>query len=265
MEKQRDYSLLGSQRIGHVCAGFLVFLLLCLYAFPSQSRGQYEVEEEQPFWLRGLLDVRIARGGRAPSWMDRGSGKTRYGGRATPEGLNKITRFALSQLALEAGGTLPWGLMPRVQINLETAMDDEDRPLLIEASLRKEWGAWEQGWGVQSGVLPLPFSLEHTGPAWTPQYTLSASALNNWLWEESRTVGIEGEWWRVFRGNLRIGVLAGLGLGTDQVGWLLAERGWVLSDYLSGVNGDLPLPRRGVREEIFSSVMADRHSTRGSP
>jgi len=233
---------------------FLLGVLLLFCSLPPQvrSQGEYEVEEEKPFWLRGLLDVRVAQGGSAPSWMDRGPGKTRYGGRSTPQGFDRVTRLALSQLALEVGGTLPWGITPRAQVNLETAAaDDEDRPLLIEAYLRKEWGQWEGGWGLQAGVMNIPFSLEHTGPAWTPQYTLTPAALNTWLWEEVRLVGMEGEWWRVTHKGVRLGLLAGAGFGPDQLGRLLALRGWVLSDYLSGVNGDLPLPAHRVRMSVF--------------
>ena len=32
--------------------------------------------------------------------------------------------------------------------------------------------------------MNVPFSLENSGPAWTPEYTISASALNSWLWED---------------------------------------------------------------------------------
>lgn len=133
MEKKTDLSSMNLQRWVSRCSFLVGFLLLYLCILPSRAWCQYEVEEERPFWLRGLLDVRIARGGRAPSWMDRGPGKTRYGGRATPEGFNRVTRFPLAQLALEVGGTLPWGIVSHAQMNLETATDDEDRPLLIEA------------------------------------------------------------------------------------------------------------------------------------
>lgn len=251
MEKKTDLSSMNLQRWASKCSFLVGFLLLCLCIPPSPAWCQYEVEEESPFWLRGLLDVRIARGGRAPSWMDRGPGKTRYGGRATPEGLNRVTRFTLAQLALEVGGTLPWDIVSHAQMNLETATDDEDRPLLIEAYFRKEWGEWAKGWGLQIGVMNIPFSLEHTGPAWTPQYTLTPSALNTWLWEEIRLVGVEGEWWRVTSGGIRLSLLAGAGFGQDQLGRLLALRGWVLSDYLSGVNGNLPLPQSRERVSVF--------------
>lgn len=136
------------------------------------------MEQEKPFWLRGLLDVRVARGGRAPSWTDGGPGKARYGGRSTSRGFERVTRPSLSQLALEAGATLPWGMVARAQLNWATDIDDDDRPLLIEAFLRKEWGGWEKGWGVQAGVMNPPLSLEHTGPAWTPHYTVLGDTVN---------------------------------------------------------------------------------------
>jgi len=99
--------------------------------------------------------------------------------------------------------------------------------------------------------MNTPFSLEHTGPAWTPQYTLSPAALNTWLWEEGRLVGVEGEWWRVTSRGIRLGLLGGVGFGPDQMGRLLALRGWILSDALSGINSDLPLPARGVKLSVF--------------
>jgi len=34
-------------------------------AVPPPGWCQYEVEQEKPFWLRGLLDLRVAQGGRA--------------------------------------------------------------------------------------------------------------------------------------------------------------------------------------------------------
>jgi len=155
----------------------------------AHGQGEFEVERERPFWLRGLLDVRVARGGKVPSWTDRGLGKARYGGRSTVQGFERVTRIALSQLTLEVGGTLPWGIVPHAQLSWETDIDDDDRPLLVEAYLRKEWGEWEKGWGVQTGVMNIPFSLEHTGPAVTPQYTLTPSALNTWLWERCGSSG----------------------------------------------------------------------------
>ncbi len=227
--------------------GLLPVCLQVILIDVSSAWGQYEVEEESPVWVRGLLDVRIARSGRSSSWTSRGPGKTRYGGRETA----RATRLSVSQLALELGAALPWDMVARAQLNWDPDGYTNDRPLLIEAYLRKEWGEWAQGWGLQTGVMNMPFSLEHTGPAWTPQYTLTPSALNSWLWEEGHLVGIEGEWWRVIQSRLRLGLLLGSGFGQDQAGHLLAVRGWVLSDALHGVNSDLPLPARGQHVPAF--------------
>ncbi len=233
---------------------FPVLLMVCLLsATPSVAWGQdtYESEQASPFWVRGLLDVRVVRGGSAPSWVNRGPGKTRYGGRSDAQGFERVTRVKPSQLALELGGTLPWGINAQAQINWENDIGDDIHPLLIEAFLRKEWGEWGHGWGLQAGVMQLPFSLEHTGPAWTPQYTLTPSALNTWMWEEGRLVGIESEWWRMLPVGFRLDVVGGLGFGSDQSGRLLAIRGWVLSDAQLGINSDAPLPARGVSTPIF--------------
>jgi hypothetical protein len=53
------------------------------------------------------------------------------------------------------------------------------------------------------------------------------------------------------RRRVRVDVLAGLGFGADDMGALLAQRGWVLSDYLAGVNVELPLPQRGRTTDVF--------------
>ena len=224
---------------------FLVLLLLtCGITLPNSALGQYdfeedeeeeewEVEDEWPIWVRGLLDVRLARGGRSSSWTDRGAGKTRYGGRGEGGRLRRVTRASVGQLALELGANLPWDITARAQLNWTPDIDGmDDEPLLIEAFLRKEWGEWEQGWGLQLGVMNSPFSLEHTGPAWTPKYTLTPSALNTWLWEEAKTVGIEVDWWQETDSGWRLSLLAGTGFGSDQAAHLLSVRGWALHDIL---------------------------------
>ena len=62
----------------------------------------------------------------------------------------------LSHLALEIGGSLPFGIVPRAQLELETDADSSSRPLLIEAFLRREWGGAADGFGVQAGTMNPP-------------------------------------------------------------------------------------------------------------
>jgi hypothetical protein len=224
--------------------------LCCVCSSPAFA--QYEVEQDQRVWLRALLDVRLVHAGPATSWTDGGAGKTRYGGRSTDTGFERATRLELSQLDIEAGAALPWDVRAQAQINIQRDVADGYEPWLIEAILRREWGDANQGFGLQTGVMNLPFSLEHVGPAWSPDFTLSASALNSWLWEDVSLAGAEGEWWRVTKSGFRLGALVGTGYGPDQLGRLLALRGWALGDGLSGFNGDLALPARfNDRTEIF--------------
>ncbi|MBM4257776.1 MAG: hypothetical protein FJ147_18025 [Deltaproteobacteria bacterium] len=256
--KQAEWNRRGGSGIKRIMTRCVCYVFVFLLGvIPSISWGQYDVEEKWPVWIRGLVDVRIARGGRASSWTDQGFGvgKSRYGGTGSLVDGKRSTRFALSQLSVELGAALPWDMSARAQLNAETDID-VDRPLLIEAILRKEWGAAVNGWGLQAGVMHNPFSLEHVGPAWTSLYTLTPSALNTWLWEEVHLVGLEGEWWQTTQSGLRFGMLTGAGFGPDQMARLLAPRGWVLSDYQSGINNDLPLPHRAKRDRV--SVFDER-------
>ncbi len=214
----------------------------------QQGEDPYEVNQPRRVWLRGVLDARVVRGGEAPSWTDSGRGRTRYGSDVDGEGFERETKLVLAQLAIELGATLPWEVRAQAQVNVQPDLDDY-RPWLVEAFVRKEWGVATSGRGLQAGLMGNPFSLEHVGPAWSPQYSISASALNSWLWEEISVAGLEGEWWRE-AGGLRFGMLAGAGFGPDQLGRLVAVRGWTMGDVLSGVGAEMPLPS-GVRTQIF--------------
>ncbi len=230
-------------------------LLSCVLTSPAFAQFEaepYEVKPDRSVWLRALLDVRVVRAGPAPSWTDGGPGKTRYGGRSTDSGFERATRTVLSELALEVGASLPWSVRAQAQVNIQPDIADNYRPWLVEALLRKEWGRAENGLGLQTGVMTTPFSLEHVGPAWSPDFTLSASALNSWLWEDISLAGAEGEWWRVTRSGWRLGALVGAGYGTDQFGRLLALRGFAIGDGIGGINGDLRLPARPDRTDIFN-------------
>lgn len=234
---------------GRACAALALAVLL---AGAAAAQEDYSVEEEHGVGVRALLDLRIARGGKAPSWMDRGPGKTRYGGVDDDGQYERVTRFAIDQLAIEPWATLPWGLRFQAQVNWEGDIDDRgdtdpdhDVPRLIEGFVRREFGDGVDGWSVLVGVYNPTFSLEHNGPAWTPKLTLTPSALNTWLWEEGRLLGFEGGWWTPLAGEGEINLFAGAGWGPDLQGILLDQRGWVLSDFLAGINSQLPLPAPG--------------------
>jgi hypothetical protein len=236
--------------IARAWVAWCVLLSFCVLPFPAVA--QYAVDQQSSVWMRALLDVRAVGGGPAPSWTDRGPGKLRYGGSNTPDGFQRSTRLTLSQAAVQISAALPLGIRGQVQVNMEPDIADGYHPWLVEAFLRREWADDSGGWGVQSGVMHLPFALENVGPAWSPEYSISSSALDNWLWEDITLAGAEGEWWHTTRSGIKLGALAGAGYGGDQIGRLLALRGWVLGDTIGGINGNLALPNRGERTDIFN-------------
>src|ERR1043165_7125962 len=170
-------------------------LLLCVCATPAwaqyEDSSDFSVEQADRVWLRALLDVRLVRGGPAPSWTDFGPGKLRYGGKQVGSG---------PDAHFERKTRLPLG----------------------------------------GGVMTLPFSLEHVGPAWSPEFTITPSALNSWLWEDASIAGLEGEWWHETSSGVRVGALLGTGYGPDRMARLLALRGWAMGDGLSGINTHYP-------------------------
>jgi hypothetical protein len=152
-------------------------------------------------------------------------------------------------------------LLAHAQVNWEGNIDDRgdvdpthDSPRLIEGWVRKEWDLDDHGGSLSVGVTNPTNSLEHVGPAWTPRYTITPSALNTWLWEEGRVLGFEGEWWGRIHGDWEVSSFAGAGWGPDQQGILLAQRGWVLSDWLAGINSTLVLPAPGAETHEFDEL-----------
>ena len=230
-----------------------LLMMVCCALSPTLAQAQYEIDEDKRVWIRALLDVRAVYAGPLTSWVDAGPGRTRYGGALSSGRFERDIDMVLAQFDIEVGANLPWGIRAQAQANIQPNIADSYEPWLIEAFLRKEWSRDVHGWGLQVGLMNTPFSLEHTGPAWTPDFTLSASALNSWLWEELSVGGVEAEWFREPHEGLKVSVIAGAGYGPDQLGRLLALRGWTMGDGLSGVNTDLQLSN-GTRTDIFDEM-----------
>ena len=165
------------------------------------------------------------------SWLDGGLGKLRRG-----DDQAGVTIDAIVSLRTQFTG--------RVGAVISGEIGDDANPSigLGEAylKLRPELGAdWR--FSGRAGIFFPPFSLEHDGTEWSVVRTLTPSAINSWLAEEVKTVGLEA----TLRGDLlgqRIGLtLAGF-QANDTSGTLLAFRGWALHDQRAPVGGRLQLP-----------------------
>lgn len=100
---------------------------------------------------------------------------------------------------------------------------------------------------LRGGAFFLPGSRENVDALWESPYTITASALNSWLGEELRPIGVDATYFRrgamlgatVFRGN-------------DTLGALPAVRGWSLDDHWTLLGEWIP-----VDTEDFTSVSAE--------
>lgn len=78
---------------------------------------------------------------------------------------------------------------------------------------------------LRGGAFYLPTSRENVDALWESPYALSSSALNTWLGEELRPVGLDAT---LFRGGAFVGATAFR--GNDAFGALPADRGWTMHD-----------------------------------
>jgi len=100
---------------------------------------------------------------------------------------------------------------------------------------------------LRGGAFFLPTSRENVDALWENPYAITSSALNGWLGEELRPIGIDASYFRkrgfvgatVFRGN-------------DTLGALPAVRGWTLDDHWTLLGEWIP-----VDDEYFTSVSAE--------
>jgi hypothetical protein len=112
---------------------------------------------------------------------------------------------------------------------------------------------------VKAGAFYAPISVENGAAGWSSPYTLSYSAVNSWLAEELRTLGVETKVdWLGTRTGLPfdVGAVAGV-FGWDEVaGGALANGGFILDDRqtpLFDSVGKLENPN-GARIEPFREI-----------
>ena len=108
----------------------------------------------------------------------------------------------------------------------------------------------------RGGFFFLPTSFENVDPLWTSPYTLSLSALNSWIGEEVRPVGLDIAWLRRNDDGRRFRLGATAFVGNDTMGALVAWRGFAFHDRLTPWAGEVPLHR-----SVFPPFPKQEHST----
>jgi hypothetical protein len=180
------------------------------------------------------IDLRAVDVSAPASFLYGGGGKLRY------DEAHQGVRLGSVRLAWRGD------LTDTVRITAESvAYGDHDVHALDLTELALSWrpvphGEWRSE--LKAGAFYPAISLEHRMRGWRSPYTLSASALNTWVGEELRTIGIEynGDWLRQGSGHgWNVGVTGALFGWNDTAGVIVGKRGWALHDRQTTLFGKL--------------------------
>ena len=166
-----------------------------------------------------------------PSWLDHDFGRLDVGGDQ-----NELTGVA--HLGFD------WTPTTWLNVHASAAARDEGSGLIeAYADVRKEFSLDELK--LRGGFFFLPTSKENRGDNWSSPYTINFSALNSWIGEEVRPLGLDLQYRHTLDNGHSITAGATAFRGNDTMGTLLAWRGWTVGDRLSAYDERLPLPPLG--------------------
>jgi hypothetical protein len=230
--------------VGSRTAADCALAIACLLASAGAVASQFELQ----------LDARAIATDARRSFLDGGLGKLRFGEESSP--------LEVGRLRLGYRGAL--GEWLHFNVEASTWSEDDTNPIdLTEAYLELRpipQSAWRSR--VRAGAFYPRISLEHRAAGWSNPYTLSSSALNTWVGEELRTVGVEYalDW----RGSLAgsewdAGADAALFGWNDPAGVVVAVRGFALHDRQTPLFGRLrTLPLLGPQDRVLFAEIDDR-------
>lgn len=201
--------------------------------------------------LEASLDLRLVESNGRNSFLDGGLGKLRYD--SSDDGL----QLGRARLAWRDGIGGNW----HASVDL-SAWSTDDHNVMDATEAYVEWrpvpkSAWKSN--VKIGAFYPPISLEHRAPGWTNPYTISSSALNTWVGEELRTIGVAYELEHrgiAEGGQWDFGANAAVFGWNDPAGVILALRGFSLNDRQTPLFGRIGTYAFGGREQrvLFSEI-----------
>jgi len=202
-----------------------------------------------PLDIEVYADLRLTHASGEPTWFNDWLGKGRYGGKRG----ESETKLRIPEVSIIGKYEINWDW----QLFAHAKYDPEqDKPLdLVEAYLRFSPAPKSKlSYQVKAGMFFPHISRENVGIAWISPYSITPSAINSWVGEEIRTVGVEAK--ATYKsGNHQLDfTAAGFGFN-DPAGTLLAFRGWALGDYKAGAFSRLPLaelPQIGPESDFLS-------------
>ncbi len=193
----------------------------------------------ETFSLRGHINARGAYSTGHPSWIEGGFGHLDAGGLAPTEG--RGLAIATAQLAVEWHPTEWFTAHVHGLARSEPSRFGGQRAGLVSAFVQGNFDRGAHEFQMRAGQFFLPTSRENVGDLWSSPYSLSFSALNTWIGEEVRPLGIDLQH-RVLTSSVVVTTGITAFRSNDSMGALLAWRGWSIGDRLSVYNEVVPLP-----------------------
>jgi hypothetical protein len=190
--------------------------------------------------IHALVDARLAVANGHASFIDGGFGKTRFQGDSHADaradgGIYEADviwqpRFG-NALSANISGTWQRGKQrgPDLMEAFVNYLPGSTGPVRLSGRV---------------GLMWPEISMEHsTGGAWSAVNTITPSAINSWVGEEVKVIGLEGTA-RASIGQQDFSVTGGVFGWNDTSGTLLSFRGWSLSDVKATATGFFLLPPR---------------------
>jgi hypothetical protein len=211
----------------------------------------------QPVTFNAFVSARGVNATGPASWLEGGFGRLGAGGDR-------------DELLLSAQAGVTWTPVKWLELHASGVARREpeefggERGGLVEAyaAVRHEWTNDEVQ--VRAGQFFLPTSRENKGPLWTSPYSITFSAVNSWIGEEVRPMGVDLQW-RHQTGRGQFFTFGGTAFrGNDSMGTLLGWRGWALHNRLTVYNEVLPLPPIASLQTFFVNQRDDGTKPFGS-
>ncbi len=200
-----------------------------------------------------FTDVRLGLADGEQSWLDQGLGKGRFGGNA--QGDTKVD-FEIAEVAALFNVEFNWEWSAFVHAKYD---ETQDGPVdIVEAFVKySPTPTSSTRYNFKAGLFFPHISRENIGVAWSSPYTITPSAINSWVGEEIRTLGLEAK--ASFRDETnQVDVTVGAFGFNDASGTLLAFRGWALNDVKATAFTQLPLaplPQIGLNSSFVAQPL----------
>ncbi len=196
---------------------------------------------QKAFTINGILSARGVNASGPASWLERDFGRLDAGG-------DRNDFFATAQIGADWNPTSWFTAHASGLARREPSRFAGERSGLVDAYVELHNDHFQ----LRAGQFFLGTSRENVGPLWSSPYTISFSALNTWIGEEVRPVGVDLQW----KPNFYVTAGATAFRNNDTAGALLAWRGWTVGNRLSVYNEVLPLPPLA----SFATGFADQRS-----